>query len=250
MTVERVRAAVDLEHQRLAPAAGRVEPALDLASVALPSPVDRLDPRDLLAQRDVERRQRSRRLRAASRRARLERHDLGQRRRIRADGHDEVPIPGRRRVPAGQVVAAVRQPDGLAAAVERHPPQLVRAVDRRREQDRLAVRGRDDARPLAQGHVAVEGRVGLQPALGEEVRAAARAGVGPVRREGPDPDPVVAAREPLAGDEDRGAVPRPGRARRTACRRRRRSWSPRATRRPRRTPTSDRRGPAAAAGWR
>ena len=31
-----------------------------------------------------------------------------------------------------------------------------------------------------------------------------------VRREGPDPDPVVAAREPLAGGEDRGAVARPG----------------------------------------
>ena len=107
-------------------------------------------------------------------------------------------------------MAAVRQPDRLAAAVEPHPPQLVRAVDRRREQDRLAVRGRDDARALGQRHVAVEGRVGLQAALGEQVRATTRAGVGAVRREGPDPDPVVAAREPLAGDEDRGAVPRPG----------------------------------------
>ena len=105
VTVERVRAAVDLEHQRLPAAAGRVQPALDLASVALPSPVDRLDPRELLAQRDVERRQRPRRLRAARRRARLERHDLGERRRRRSGpprrGRDPRPPPRPSRTGSG-----------------------------------------------------------------------------------------------------------------------------------------------------
>ena len=183
---------MDLEHERLAPGARRIQPALDLAAVALPVAVDRLDPRDLVGERGVERAQRSRRLRGTGRRAGLERHHLGQRRRRGADGDDEVPIPRRHGVPAREVVAIRGEAHGLPGAVERHAPELEAAVDRRREQERRAVGGRDDVRALAQRHVAVQRRIRLQLARREQVRAAAPARVRPVRREPPDPAPVAA----------------------------------------------------------
>ena len=121
-----------------------------------------------------------------------------------------LPLGGRAGVPAGEVVAVRGEALGPAAAGDRHAPQLHRAVHGCREQDVRPVRGGRDGRLAADRHVAVHRGVRLELAAGEEVRAAARARVGAVRGEAPDPRPVAGPREAVAEGEDRGAVAGPG----------------------------------------
>ncbi len=171
--VERVRSAVDLEHQRPGAGTAGEQPALDLESVALPAALHGLHEGQLRGELVVEAGDGARRACRAPRRD-VEDDDLGEGRGGRADrGHDvALALRGRAGVPAGEVVAVRREALGLAATGDRHAPQLHRAVDRGREQDVRPVRGGRDGRLAADRHVAVHRGIRLELAAGEEVRAA------------------------------------------------------------------------------